>query len=325
MVLDPGDLGAFLMVVRKRSFGRAASALLVSQPTVSERIARLERSVGAELFVRGPRGVSLTQAGDRLLPMANRIVGLMEEAMDAVHAADQLPPFRVGVHSTFAYRAVPLVLSALANPTRGLRVRDAHSDEIIAMLLDGVLDAGFVLPGARPPALSFVALPADPVVCVCAPTHELASSRSVPVRSALQHDMALNLWGTGSGEFEALVTPVAGTGRRVECSDAETPLQLARYCGYLCIRGPFGGAGRGGHWGAHDARRCAACLHGRFDWSWRAEPRGRSTAMSNPCGDSPVNLMFHEMLRKRILIRYRPLVVLLGCHGVDKHPPEHYF
>jgi hypothetical protein len=55
------------------------------------------------------------------------------------------------------------------------------------------------------------------------------------VRSVLQYDVALNLWGTGSGEFEALVTPVAGTGRRVECSDAGTPLPLARYRGYLAF------------------------------------------------------------------------------------------
>ena len=235
MPLDPGDLDAFLMVVRQRSFGRAASALMVSQPTVSDRIARLERCVGAELFVRGPRGVSLTQAGDRLLPMASRIVGLMDAAVDAVQAADQPPPFRVGVHSTFAYRAVPLVLSALTSPTRGVRVQDAHSVEIIAMLLDGALDAGFVLPGARPPALGFVALPPDPVVCVCAPAHELASTRSVPVGSVVQHDVALNLWGTGSGQFEALEQPVAATGHRVECSDAGTALQLARYHGYLAF------------------------------------------------------------------------------------------
>ena len=197
MPLDPGDLDAFLMVVRQRSFGRAASALMVSQPTVSDRIARLERCVGAELFVRGPRGVSLTQAGDRLLPMASRIVGLMDAAVDAVQAADQPPPFRVGVHSTFAYRLVPLVLSALASPTRGVRVQDAHSDEIIAMLLDGVLDAGFA-PWSPTSGPSVVALPPDPVVCVCAPAHELASTRSVPVGWVVQHDVALNLWGTGS-------------------------------------------------------------------------------------------------------------------------------
>src|ERR1700722_18096981 len=105
--------------------------------------------------------------------MAQRIVGLMEEASETVRSADEPSPLRVGVHSTFAYRAVPLVVSALENPTRGVRVRDAHSDEIIAMLLDGVLDAGFVLPGARPPALRFIALPPDPVVCVCAPAHPL--------------------------------------------------------------------------------------------------------------------------------------------------------
>jgi DNA-binding transcriptional LysR family regulator len=235
MTLDPGDLDAFLMVVRQRSFGRAANVLLVSQPTVSERIARLERSVGAELFVRGPRGVSLTQAGDRLIPMAIRIVGLMEEAVEAVRSTDRPSPLRVGVHSTFAYRAVPLVVSALGSRIRGVSVRDAHSDEIIAMLLDGVLDAGFVLPGARPPALRFVALPPDPVVCVGAPGHELVKARSVPVRSVVQHDVALNLWGTGTGEFEAQLAPVAATGRRVECSDASTALQLARYHGYLAF------------------------------------------------------------------------------------------
>lgn len=235
MPLDAGDLDAFLVVVRQRSFGRAASALLVSQPTVSERIARLERAVGAQLFVRGPRGVSPTQAGERLLPMAQRIVGLMDEAAETVRSADEPSPLRVGVHSTIAYRAVPLVVSALKSPTRGVRVRDAHSDEIIAMLLDGVLDAGFVLPGARPPALRFIALPPDPVVCVCAPAHELARGRSVTVRSIVQRDLALNLWGTGADQFEHQLAPLTTAGRRVECSDARTALQLALYHGYLAF------------------------------------------------------------------------------------------
>jgi DNA-binding transcriptional LysR family regulator len=235
MTLDSGDLDAFLVVVREGSFGRAASALLVSQPTVSERIARLERAVGAKLFVRGPRGVSPTQAGDRLLPMAQRIVGLMDEAEEIVRSAHEPSPLRVGVHSTFAYRAVPLVVSALESPTRGVRVRDAHSDEIIAMLLDGVLDAGFVLPGARPPTLRFVALPPDPVVCVCAPTHELASARSVTVRSIVQHDVALNLWGTGADQFENQLAPLATTKHWIECSDAGAALQLARHHGYLAF------------------------------------------------------------------------------------------
>ena len=209
---------------------------MVSQPTVSDRIARLERCVGAELFVRGPRGVSLTQAGDRLLPMASRIVGLMEAAVDAVQAADQPPPFRVGVHSTFAYRAVPLVLSALASPTRGVRVRDAHSEEMASRCCSTVSstpDSFSLAPDLRPFASSHFR-PTPSSACALA-AHELASTRSVPVGSVVQHDVALNLWGLGSSEFEALVAPLTATGRRVECSDAGTALQLAMYHGYVAF------------------------------------------------------------------------------------------
>ncbi len=235
MTLVPDDLEAFLVVVREKSFGRAASSLLVSQPTASERIARLERSVGADLFVRGPRGVSLTASGERLQLFAQRILGLMDEAVETVRTGDRPAPLRIGVHSTFAYRAVPLVVRALGNTTRGLRFRDAHSDQIIGMLLDGVLDAGFVLPGARPPALRFDPLPADPVVCVCSTAHELASARAVPLRVVFQHNVALNLWGTGANEFGTHLGSTATSGRRIECSDASSALRLARDHGYLAF------------------------------------------------------------------------------------------
>jgi DNA-binding transcriptional LysR family regulator len=235
MALDPEDLMTFLAVVREKSFGRAASSLLVSQPTVSERVARIERSVGDDLFVRGPRGVSLTTSGERLRPFAERIIGLMDEAVETVGSTDQLPPLRIGVHSTFAYRAVPLVVSALDKPTRTIRIRDAHSDEIIAMLLDGVLDIGFVLPGARPPALRFEGLPLDPVVCVCTPGHPLTRVRSVALRAVFEHDIALNLWGTGANEFEDHLMSVTTTGHKVECSDAGSALNLARDHGYVAL------------------------------------------------------------------------------------------
>ena len=235
MALDLEDLAVFLVVVREKSFGRAARSLLVSQPTVSERIARMERTIGADVFVRGPRGVALTPSGERLRPVAERIVSLMVEAVETARSADQPPPLQVGVHSTFAYRAVPLVVHALEQPSRSLRVRDAHSDQIIAMLFDRVLDVGFVVPGARPPGLRFDSLPSDPVVCVCAPTHELASARSVPLRTVAQHDVALNLWGAGAHEFADQLRSAAENGRQVECSDASTAVRLAREEGYVAF------------------------------------------------------------------------------------------
>ena len=112
MAIEAQDMSVFLTVVREGSFGRAASALLLSQPSVSERIVGLERDLGARLFDRGSRGTTLTPAGERLLPYAHRTLALLEEAAGAVGAVDQPARLRVAVHSTFSHRAVPFVLTA---------------------------------------------------------------------------------------------------------------------------------------------------------------------------------------------------------------------
>jgi DNA-binding transcriptional LysR family regulator len=236
MAIETNDMAVFLTVVREGSFGRAASSMLVSQPAVSERIARLERAVGAELFTRGARGVTLTTAGERLFPYARRALGLLDEAAEAVQSLDDAPPLRIAVHVTFAHRAVPLVLDAIGDLRRRIKVRDAHSDEIIAMLLDGVADIGFVLAGARPRPLKFIALPADPVICVCAPSHVLARRASVPLGALADHRLALNQWGTGATSFlDQLKAAGAPEWRWTECSDAVTAMRLARHHSHVAL------------------------------------------------------------------------------------------
>jgi DNA-binding transcriptional LysR family regulator len=123
---------------------------------------------------------------------------------------------------------LPIVLSALGDEQRTVTVRDAHSDEVVAMLLDDVIDVGFVLPGARPQPLRYVALEADPVIAVCAPDHPLAG-RSVPLSGLAEHRLALNRWGAGA---EAFIRRMEEIGlperRRTECTDGHTALGLAR-------------------------------------------------------------------------------------------------
>jgi len=236
MAIETADMAVFLAVVREGSFGRAASSMLVSQPAVSERIARLERAVGAELFTRGARGVTLTAAGERLVPYASRAHSLLDEAAEAVRSTADAPPLRVAVHVTFAHRAVPLVLDAIGELRRRIKVRDAHSDEIIAMLLDGVTDIGFVLGGARPRPLRFVALPDDPVICVCAPSHPLATRPSVSLRALADHRLALNRWGPGASAFlDKLKAAGAPEWRWTECSDAVTATRLARHHNHIAL------------------------------------------------------------------------------------------
>lgn len=88
--LETADLQAFAATVRAGSITRAAAALGVTQPTVSQRIQRLEHSLGARLLERRARGTRLTADGEALLAYAERILALLDEA-----------------HSTFRDRTAP--------------------------------------------------------------------------------------------------------------------------------------------------------------------------------------------------------------------------
>lgn len=75
-LLATEDLRVFVAIAAEGSFSRAATRLHHAQPSISDKIARLERQLGAELFVRSNRGADLTAAGRRLLPFAVRCLEL---------------------------------------------------------------------------------------------------------------------------------------------------------------------------------------------------------------------------------------------------------
>jgi DNA-binding transcriptional LysR family regulator len=235
VTLKTEDIAFFLAVVRDGSFGRAAGSLLVSQPAVSERIARLERDTGTSLFQRSSRGAVLTLAGEAFLPYARRTVDLLDDALTAVRAHDEAPRLRVAVHTTFAHRVVPLVLGALGTVRRRITVRDAHSDSVIAMLIDGACDVGFVVPGARPRPLRFVALPPDPIVAVVAPSHPLCGAVAA-YGDLVGHRLAFTRFGQGAEEFvDRLRRAGVPEWSWTECSDAVTALHLAAHHGHVAL------------------------------------------------------------------------------------------
>lgn len=79
--LDTALLRAFVTSARAGSISRAAVALGHTQPALSQQIRRLERAVGRPLLHRGASGVSLTGAGEALLPYAERILSLSAQAL----------------------------------------------------------------------------------------------------------------------------------------------------------------------------------------------------------------------------------------------------
>jgi DNA-binding transcriptional LysR family regulator len=83
------NIKAFLLVARTGSFSGAARELGVAPSVVTKRITRLEEEMGAQLFVRSTRALSLTPAGERLLPQYQRLVAELDEIIGATAAAER--------------------------------------------------------------------------------------------------------------------------------------------------------------------------------------------------------------------------------------------
>ena len=79
-MLEPRRLLTFREVARRASFSRAAEALALTQPAVSQQIAALEREVGAPLLDRGPGGLTLTETGELLLGHADALASRLDAA-----------------------------------------------------------------------------------------------------------------------------------------------------------------------------------------------------------------------------------------------------
>ena len=234
--LDLRDLAFFLSVERQGSFGRAATELMVSQPAVSERIRHLEGVVRRRLFERSPRGAVLTPAGVALLPYARRCASLGEEALEAARTAEAGPALVVAVHSTFAPRTVPLILHALGDLERRISIRDVHSEQVAALVLDGVADVGCALSASVPRGIIRIPLPTDDVVCAVGSNHQLRRTARPSLRDLAESSIAVNAWGDRSEEFIAKLRGAGVAERRIRfCADAYTALRLAKDHGHVAL------------------------------------------------------------------------------------------
>jgi DNA-binding transcriptional LysR family regulator len=95
MELDLTQVRAFVVTAEQLHFGRAAARLFLTQQALSKRIQRLEHSLGEPLFVRGTRGVELTEAGHRFLPHAKALLAAADAAAES--ACPQSWPLRLDV------------------------------------------------------------------------------------------------------------------------------------------------------------------------------------------------------------------------------------
>ena len=170
--MDAGDLKVFAAVARLGGMNRAAAELNTVQSNITARIQTLEADIGCTLFQRHSRGVSLTPAGQRLLPYADRAAQLLADARRATRD-DGVPRGLLTIGSletTAALRLTPLLARfAGDNPEVDFVLRTGTTHELIGDVLECRVDGAFVCGPVAHPELDEQAVFREELVVLAAP------------------------------------------------------------------------------------------------------------------------------------------------------------
>lgn len=181
--MDIDAVRTFLAVAAAGQGQAAADDLRLTQQGVSRRLRRLEDELGVELFVRGPRGSSLTVDGQAFMPHAEEVVRTHDRAMDSVQKTRR--PMRIDVLN---YRTAPADLlrrfhdAAPQEQIEAITLPNAKGSEAFQALLTHDIDATFryVPDSSRLPSqLEAVRAIHDPHQLLVGPKHPLARRRSL--------------------------------------------------------------------------------------------------------------------------------------------------
>lgn len=191
-------LRAFHAVASQGSFVRAAAALHVSQPTLSEQVRALERSYGVLLFDRTGRRVTLTDLGAELLDVTRQMFGLADEAARILGSARELHAGRIRIGADAPVHVMPL-LAAIRDRYPGVRVAlsTGNSEQVLADLrarrADVVITAS---DDATADGLYAVTLRRDPVVAFVSHRHPLADRTELPLADLADHPLVVRERGS---------------------------------------------------------------------------------------------------------------------------------
>ncbi|MCQ4159466.1 LysR family transcriptional regulator [Roseomonas sp. GC11] len=153
-MIELRHLRYFVAVAEEGHMTRAAQRLGLQQPPLSQQIRALEEAVGARLFHRRPRGVTLTEAGAALLERARPILRDVPLALEAARRAARGEEGRLAIGFTHSAAFHPLVAAVVrgmrqAAPGIALVLEEGTSAELAATLREGRLDAAFLRASAE--------------------------------------------------------------------------------------------------------------------------------------------------------------------------------
>ncbi|HEY9408070.1 MAG TPA: LysR family transcriptional regulator [Jiangellaceae bacterium] len=237
--LEIADLRTFLAVVEAGSFSGAATLLSVAQPSVSARMATLERRLGVPLFRRSARGTTLTRAGEELARYARRSLRLLDEAGQAVRTAEGVQRLAIAAPAGLVSTVIPGVLDAISALRVDLRCWDDHSVDVVSAVQDGRAHAGFITHRAVPAGLKTRQIVRSPIVAMAAPGHPLVEHPGrTPAHLAdlvAAGPVAVHGYGPTAPDLVAELRSLGTDHPVVHVSPGQAPAELAAYGGFVAI------------------------------------------------------------------------------------------
>lgn len=184
--MDTRWLEAFLAVAEELHFARAAERLHMGQSPLSQTIRRLEREVGADLFVRSTRSVALTSAGHAFVPHARKVLEDLRVGTMSVRGGEQgvFGDITIAFSGALNHTTVPPLTRAVRQHQPHITVRFAEralSGEAVNRLEQGTIDLAFVGLPYHSPALDHLLISVERNHLIVPADHPLASRTSVPL------------------------------------------------------------------------------------------------------------------------------------------------
>ena len=194
-MLDSQKIQSFFAVVEHRSLSSAALALRVSQPTLTRQMQGLESDFKTPLFLRSGRGMTLTEAGQRLYSGLQGIDRQLRSLREDVAASLIEPTGEVAVGIPPSPRrliAVPLVQQfARANPRVTVRIVEETSGQLRDLVANGVLDIAITNSHEPMHGVSAEPLGREPLLLVGPRTAKLSMVKPIPLTALAQYPLIL--------------------------------------------------------------------------------------------------------------------------------------
>ena len=173
------QLQYIIAVATYRNFTLAAEKCFVTQPTLSMQIQKLEEELGVELFDRTKKPIGLSKAGEKIIVQAEKIVAEVARIKDIIDIEKGIigGVFTLGIIPTVTPTLLPLFLTHFITqyPHVQLHIQEHHTESLIDLLKEGVLDAAIAATPLEEEILAEKPMYYEPFVGYVAPEHPLCA------------------------------------------------------------------------------------------------------------------------------------------------------